>query len=320
MCNVQNPLKDLTFRHPGVDDAQQTHDLMVRCDVSEYGEPDSSLDDLLYDWKRINLNHDAWLAFTPQGDLVGYGAVLPWVGGLRYDFYTDPSWQREDLGQALVARCEERGLSLAQERQETTQVLARTYVAHTNQRDQELVERAGFRRVKYHFQMQVQMETPPPGPQWPAGISVRTFAPGPDDAPVYELIQAAFDWPGRTPPTFEAWQSFMMRPDIFEADLWFLGMSGKDIVGACLCFEYPEYGWVRQLGVAESWRRKGLGTALLRHTFGEFKRRGYDRVGLAVESGNPRAYSFYQKIGMQRVRQYDEYEKPIETGVRRDNL
>jgi mycothiol synthase len=317
---MQISLQDLTIRHPDVDDAQQTHDLMVRCDVSEYGEPDSSLEDLLYDWQRINLKRDAWLAFTPQGDLVGYGAVLPWIEGLRYDLYTDPSWQNEDLGQTLLAHCEERGCSLAQQRQETAHILARTYVAYTNQREQELVKQAGFRPVKHHFQMQVQMDTPLPKPQWPAGISVRTFAPGQDDAPVYELIQAAFDWPGRTPPTFEAWQSFMMRPDIFKPDLWFLGMDREDVVGACLCFEYPEHGWVRQLGVAETWRRKGLGTALLRHTFGEFKKRGYDRVGLAVESGNPRAYTFYQKIGMQRVRQYDEYEKPLEMAARHDNL
>jgi len=76
-----------------------------------------------------------------------------------------------------------------------------------------------------------------------------------------------------------------------------------------LCFEYPGQGWVRQLGVAESWRRKGLGTALLLHAFGEFRKRGISEVGLTVDSHNPRAYAFYQRVGMKRIRQYDEYEK-----------
>ena len=86
----------------------------------------------------------------------------------------------------------------------------------------------------------------------------------------------------------------MMRPDTFAADLWFLGIAGEQVVGACLCLEYPGQGWVRQLGVAETSRRKGLGTALLLHAFGEF-----------------RAFTFYQRVGMKRIRQYDEYEKPL---------
>jgi len=314
----QTSFPDVTVRHPTVDDAQRTLALMVRCDVSEYGEPDSDLEDLLHEWGQINLNHDAWLAFTPKRDLVGYGAVVPWVSNLRYDFYVDPSWEDEDLGQALLARCEERGFSLAAERKGGVELVAKTYVAHVNQRDRNVVERAGFRPVKHHFNMQVQLDAPLPQPHWPEGIAVRTVAPGQDDRSIYELIQTTFDRPGRTAPTFEEWKTFMMRSDIFETDLWFLAVAAGEIVGACLCFEYPTQGWVRQLGVAEHWRRKGLGTALLRHAFARFKGRGCDTVGLAVAADNADAYAFYQKVGMKRIRQYDEYEKPI--GLTREQI
>jgi ribosomal protein S18 acetylase RimI-like enzyme len=106
----------------------------------------------------------------------------------------------------------------------------------------------------------------------------------------------------------------MMRSEIFAADLWFLGVAGREIVGACLCYEYPGQGWVRQLGVAEPWRERGLGTALLLHAAGEFRQRGLDQVDLTVESLNPGAYAFYQRFGMKRVRQYDEYARPILSG------
>ncbi len=86
-------------------------------------------------------------------------------------------------------------------------------------------------------------------------------------------------------------------------------LDGGNLVGACLCYAYEELGWVRQLGVAASWRRRGLGSALLRHAFITFKTLGFQEVGLGVEAANPAAYAFYQKIGMARARQYDEYIK-----------
>jgi len=304
-------VEDLVIRNPTLDDAQHTLDLMIRCDVSEYGEPDADMTDLLFDWNRIDLNRDAWLALTPDGGVVGYGAVLPWVSDLQYDFYVDPSWEGTKLGQDLLDRCHKRGLFLAEEHEGVGVMLAKTYIAHVNQRNQEIVKGAGFHIKKYIFQMRIEMDSASRQPRWSPGISVRTAVPNQDDRTIFELIQSAFDRPGRTPPSFEEWKDFMMRPDTFEADLWFLGIAGEQVVGACLCLEYPGQGWVRQLGVAETYRRKGLGAALLLHAFGEFRKRGFSEVGLTVDSDNPRAFTFYQRVGMKRVRQYDEYEKPL---------
>jgi mycothiol synthase len=308
---MRTSLQDLTFRPPRLDDAQQTHQMIVRCAISEYGQPDSDLEDLLHDWGQMDLNHDAWLAFTPKGELIGYGAVLPGGPNLRYDFFVDPAWASEALGQALLARCEARGLALAQERGETAEMMAQVYVPHVNQQERKIVEQAGFQPVKYHFNMQIQMDSPPPASHWPEGVSLRAATPGQDDRQIHQFIQAAFHRPGRTPQPFEAWQASMMRSDIFDPDLWFLAFAEEEIVGACLCFAYSDEGWVRQLGVAETWRRRGLGTALLRHAFGEFKKRGYDKVGLGVAGDNTTAYAFYEKVGMKRLRQYDEYQKPL---------
>ncbi|MCK4898841.1 MAG: hypothetical protein KAS38_08685 [Anaerolineales bacterium] len=137
-------IKDLIIRHHNKEDAQQTLDLLIRCDISEYGEPDSDIEDVQLDWSQIDLKRDAWLAATPAGDFAGYAAVLPYGEDLRFDFYVDPTWKNNTLGVLLLASCESHGFDLYQERPENTGVIARTFISHVNQRDQQVVEAAGF--------------------------------------------------------------------------------------------------------------------------------------------------------------------------------
>ena len=307
---VPAPSQPFTFRPPAKDDAEETLALISRCEIAEYGEPDADITDLMHDWDQIDLAKDAVLAYSPAGKLVGYAAVTPWGPGYRYHFYADPAWETVELGRALLARCEIRGEEAAEKRPDE-QLTAKTYIAHINGRDREIVTGAGFELTRYHFQMRIEMEEPPPAPHWPEGITVRSMTPGQDERAIYDLIEEAFARPGREGPSFEEWTSLMVRSDIFDPDLWFLAVAGERLIGACLCFEYPGLGWVRQLGVTESWRRKGLGIALLQHAFGAFYRRGEKQVGLSVAADNESAYTFYQRAGMRRARQYDEYVKPL---------
>ena len=303
-------LGDLAFRAPTMDDVQRTYALIGHCDVHDYDEPDTLLEDLTLDWGQIDLARDAWVASTPAGDLLGYGAVKRWRAELEFDLYVDPLWEGLDLGRALLARCAARGQAVAQET--TDDLVAKCYVPHANRRKHKIVQAAGFRLKKYHFQMGIRLDGPPPAPTWPAGVSVRTAVPEQDGRAIHRLVEAAFARPRRTATTFDEWTDFMIRDHRFDPDLWFLAVAGETLVGVCLSFAYPEQGWVRQLAVDENWRHKGLGTALLHHAFGVFHGQGHDRAGLAVDGENPNAYAFYQRVGMQRVRQHDEYAREIE--------
>jgi GNAT superfamily N-acetyltransferase len=302
-------MPQLIFRPPTMADAEEVLAMMIRRDLADYGTPDSDLEDLTYDWGAIDRQNDAWLAFNADGRPVGYAAVLPWGEDLRFELYTDPDWPGTGLFLDLLERCLARTHELAVGRPEG--ITARAFVTHSNSHGLDVVKRAGFEAGRYIFQMNIALDQRPPAPEWPDGISQRTAVPGTDDRALHQLIQEAFHQPGRTPQSFENWREFMMRPDLFDPELWFVALDGEMIVGACLAFAYSTGGWVRQLAVAEPWRGRGVGKALLRTAFSAFYARDFADVGLTVESRRPDAHTFYTAVGMRQVRQYDEYFKLI---------
>ena len=104
-----------------------------------------------------------------------------------------------------------------------------------------------------------------------------------------------------------------------DPSLWYLAMDGNEIAGVALCASRlgadRETGMVNTLGVRRPWRRQGLGLALLHHAFGEFFTRGYQRVGLGVDTQNlSGATRLYEKAGMQVDRELVVYEKELRPG------
>ena len=132
-----------------------------------------------------------------------------------------------------------------------------------------------------------------------------------DEQAIHALIQAGFDWRERQPQPFEDWKKFMLRPELFDASLWFMAVRRNKIVGACLCFRYSTMGWVRQLAVNKTERGQGVGRALLEHAFRVFQTMGMPMVGLAVESANLHAVHFYQTAGMVKAVHLNEYVKEV---------
>jgi len=303
------------MRRPTVDDGQTTVDLMIACDIAEYGEPDSDIEDLLYDWTSLNLEQDAWLVFAPDNKLVGYAAIYENGNNFPFDFNVHPTYIGGELRSYLLAQCEARAIAQLTEGGKTKQGNISTIISQINKKGRQALEHAGFEPRKYHFRMQIESASLPPVPTWPEGCTLRTIIADQDDQLIYDFIQAAFAQPERTPPSFESWRSYMMRPDHFEKDLWFLLFHEEELIGAALCYDYSEFGWVRQLGVAPSWRGQGVGSALLQHTFHIFFQKGHQKVALGVDSTRPQAQSLYKNAGMSCVRRFDEYHKTLNNEV-----
>ena len=139
------------------------------------------------------------------------------------------------------------------------------------------------------------------------GFLVRT--PTLDDVkPAYEVVHACdMTDDGK-------WE---LNPVSFDPTLWFLAFDGDKLAGGPLC-RYDKdlhIGWVNQLAVLRLWRRKGLGIALLLHSFAEFYRRGIVNVGLGVDAQNlTGATRLYERAGMHVALQHDTYEKELRAG------
>jgi mycothiol synthase len=98
-----------------------------------------------------------------------------------------------------------------------------------------------------------------------------------------------------------------------DLSLWWVVDDGDELAAVSLNRWHfsgdPQFGWIDVLGVRPEWRRRGLATALLLHTFRDFRRRGATRVGLGVDGENTTgAVRLYEQVGMRVVRRTDIYE------------
>ncbi|HEY1367918.1 MAG TPA: GNAT family N-acetyltransferase [Gaiellaceae bacterium] len=172
------------------------------------------------------------------------------------------------------------------------------------------LEAAGFRLRRYTNLMGMELEAePPPPPVWPPGIAVRRYEES-DARAVYESVVEAFlDTWEPIKASFEQWLHW--QPD---RELWFLAVSDDgELAGAVLCRREESdatRGWITVLAVRRSWRRRGLGEALLRYALGELRRAGCRRAELGVDApSRTGAERLYERAGMRVEHRYDLYER-----------
>lgn len=297
-----------TMRAPRQDEARAVTDLVIACDIHELGAPDFELDDLLTDWNMpgFELGQDA-VVVEDDGRLVAYSAF---IRNDYVDVYVHPEHRNRGLGKRLLEWSERRGLERTPPGEE---IRIGQVVTSTHEGAQRLLESRGYAPARTYWRMSMPLEERPPPPAWPNGVRVRTFDQERDTRAVYALVQDAFgDNERHTAESFEEWQAFMIDREAFEPGLWFIAESKGEIVGCVLCPNYEDEGWVRQLAVAREWRRRGLGTALLRQAMSELSRRGRKEIGLVVDSGNRTgAKEMYERAGMTVAREHVRYEKTL---------
>jgi ribosomal protein S18 acetylase RimI-like enzyme len=178
------------------------------------------------------------------------------------------------------------------------------------------LERAGWAPIRHSFQMRIELDGELPKPAWPEGLTVRSAERGEEER-VYEAHMDSFadHWDFRRQP-FEVWRAYSTNPQRYDPSLWWLVEDGKELAAISLNgWDFsgdPQFGWIQVLGVRPRWRKRGLGTALLLHSFRDFKARGATRVGLGVDGENTTgAVGLYERAGMRQVRRNETYEKVL---------
>jgi len=94
-----------------------------------------------------------------------------------------------------------------------------------------------------------------------------------------------------------------------------IAWDGNEVAGFSQNRYRKGIGWIGTIAVRRPWRKKGLGLALLRHTFGEFYQRGTNTIGLGVDSANlTGATRLYERAGMVVAGEFAMYEKELRAG------
>lgn len=246
-----------------------------------------------------------------EGELVGYGDRLR-------EKTSDRAWVDVQVrpGDVETAETLLRELDARASRDAPAGAYAMTYVAGVDETMPDVVTSAGFELVRHSFRMATPLDDDLVPPEWPDQIEVTTYDPR-HEAEVHAAHQESFadHWEHRDVPLDE-WRSWLVAVPSFDPSFWFVAWDGDDIAGISLCRTDasgdPEHGHVRVLGVRRPWRRRGLGTALLRHSFLDMKRRGMSKASLGVDAENTTgAVRLYERAGMAVEQRYDIYRKAL---------
>lgn len=178
-----------------------------------------------------------------------------------------------------------------------------------------LVAARGYGALRASYTMEIELDDEPPPPPAPIdGIEIRTYRPDEDEQRTYEVQEESFEdhW-GHNSQPIETWRAFGVQQSSFDPSLWFLAWDGDEVVGFSLNFPErsgdPGFGWVGTLGVRRAWRKRGIGEALLRHSFRALHERGRRRVRLSVDAESlTGATRLYERVGMRVIRQSNTWE------------
>ena len=299
------------------DDVGDVARLVMATDWAGFFEADTVEDELSDDWRGMALDfeRDSWLVFSPDGDLAASAELFHWGHSrIEVSAAVHPEYSGRGIGSFLISATGGRSGEHVPLAPPEKRVVLHRPVNAANEEARKLLESTGHALARNFWTMEIELGGNPALPAWPEGISVRTCFRGRDERAVYEAQREAFrdHWGGNEEP-FEEWSRRMAEGPGYDPSLWFITENEGEVAGMSLCRSTSEAkGWVAVLGVRRGWRRRGLGEALLLHSFGEMRRRGKTSVELGVDSESlTGATRLYERAGMKVARQVAVFEKEL---------
>lgn len=307
------------------EDAQTVTDLCNAAANAEYGEPELDVQIVRESYKSPGFNPktDALLVFDSEDRAVAvveyYDNSADHVAPFVY-LRVRPDHLEAGIGEALLEWAEERGYATVPLAAPDLRVALHANAAGANELMQRIFEQSGWRQERIFWEMEIELTQPPDVPELAAGITIRSAVAGVDEPKIHAAeIDSFADHYGYLPRTFETWLQMATQLYDYDPSLWFLAEDSPEVAGISLCQAErpgsPDAGYVGILGVRRKWRGKGLGLALLRHSFAELYRRGKRRVRLGVDSQSlTGATRLYERAGMHVVRDARAYERVLRDG------
>ena len=325
---VQPMLKGYQARPVTMEDLGPAVEFFNTVSMSTTGTQQFSIDHVRMEWQMpvMHLATDTMAVFTPEQQMAGYieyWANKPYIRLMGWSSIHPDHWGRgidDYLVGWLVARAR-KDLDLAPP---DARLVLHNFIESSDQNSAELLARHGYQMIRSSYIMKIDFTEPPQPPVLPDGLVIRSIS-GKDEerAALYTGYDAFKDHWGRIDEPFDNYYErrmmFIQDDPLHDPSLWFIALDGEEVAGISLCSpqadEDPDMGWVQTLGVRRPWRKRGVGLALLQHSFVEHYRRGRKSAGLGVDASSlTGATRLYEKAGMRVLRQINLYELELRPG------
>lgn len=298
-------------RRPVPDDTPALYSLCVTYEQALLPVADLSIDDVAADLTASTADAGRNQALVVDGDRALVWAYLSdrSAGHTVVDLYVEPELDAATadlLADWAWAILLDRAAEVARERGLSTTLVNTGIVDGDVVAAKRLTER-GFRHARTFWRMGRDVD-PSASFTAPEGVVVRAIA---SDGPAFDadlrvahaIHEEAFaDHWNFHPTTLDEWWGRYRSSAGLDLGLWWLaevdGVAGGLAIAT---MQMADEGalYVDSLGTARNARRRGVATALLRHSFREAARRGLGSVRLNVDSENPTgATRLYEAAGM----------------------
>jgi mycothiol synthase len=308
------------LRAPTSDDLELVADVLIADDLDDAGQIVLDEGFLRNEWSRVgfDLATDAWVVVDDAGTIVGYGQVMREEPDLVGSWgVVHPEYRGRGLGSSLLDRIEERAPQLLPG---LTSLRFRHAINAGDRAAAAMLEARSLRPVRHFWHMHIELTGRDDSGPSPEGIDITAMQSSDDLAAIHAVLDEAFaDHWDHLPEAFDRWAEEQTQSPSYDPTLWLLARKGGEPVGALTARVSGDRGWVSLLGVLAPSRGRGIGAALLRHSFAAFAARGVRRLFLVVDAENPTgATALYAGVGMRVVKRWDLWERCLGNAVAPD--
>ena len=322
-----------TYRPINMDTDFKTYYELYRTElVEKFGSFNMSESEVRGEFKmpRFKMATDTQAAFTDDGTMIGVAIVFATADipvRPRLFGYVLP----DNRGQGIATKLMQWGIERAKGVFSRVPADARVVLQSWSLTDveQQLLENNGYIHARQSLEMQIDFDEAPPAVTFPEGIEAITFAEHPHLEDFVRIRQESFrDHRGFVEEPLDtavaAWQNAIDSSSNFDPELVMMLKEGVNDVG--MIFTWPtseedaDKAYVGSIGIVREYRRRGLATALLQHTFSEVYRRGIRKLALGVDGSSlTGAVELYKKLGMYIAHVHKSYELELRPGIEYSN-